>query len=305
MPPNGSTVSDWRGDLAESLEARPGVALEVSDADVTVMQENTRTTIEEQTVAGRDGGRHRALRLKTVLRGNLAMPGSARTRAFQLNPRNAIGSLTGSPGGRSSTREGLALVSRVCIDREVPWHPTGRQLACLVALEAGTALFDRPPAANRQLNRAGLGVWRNGIQSIPGVDPQAWRVTRRSADSLTALPVGEAIPAGARTSLFVGAGITGIGPGFEFVLQLPGAMDDAAALAEQCDALNALECQVATGAPHIGAWSATEQGGCRYQVRVPARFGRRLPDLPRQLLETAADRTTTALALLAGQGRGG
>jgi hypothetical protein len=305
MASDNPKAGRWRDDVAESLEARPGVALEVTDAGVTVTQENTRTTIYEQAVTGPEGGRHPALCLETVLRGNLAMPGSARTRAFQLNPRNAIGALNGSRHGRTSRRDGLALVSRVCLDREVPWHPTGRELTCLVALEAGAALFDQPPAVHRQLNRAGLGVWRNGIQSIAGVDPNAWRVTRRSADGLSALPIGETIPPGARVSLFVGGGIEAIGPGFEFVLQLPGTIDEVAALAEQCDALNELECQVASGAPHIGAWSATDQGCCRYHVRVPARFGRRLPDLPRQLLETAADRTTTALALLAGQGRGG
>ena len=261
----------------------------------------TRQQLVSEVTAGRvqgvgvDAGvRYPAITIRTVPRGNVAFPASARMRASRLNPRSAVGAVQPPPAGR---REAMTIGSRICVDAEVPWHGTGRHLARLAVMESGATLFDAQQPENRQLDRAGLGVWRNCLQSIAAVEPDAWRVVKRAPDSIVAQPLAWPPVRGASILLVVGGNTPLVGRGFHYRLQMPRQYTDTDELAWLCDELNRQEWQNATGAPHIGAWSASDDGYCRYHVSVPARLGRRMPDLPRQLLETSAARANAAVGV--------
>ena len=283
-------LAELFGREAEAEVVRDGGRLRITRAQT--VSEITPGRVQGVSVDA--GVRFPALSVSTTPRGNVAFPGSARMRASRLNPESAVGAVQAPAAGE---RGGLVIGSRVCVDAEVPWHATGRHLVRLAVMESGTTLFDGPRPDSRQLDRAGLGVWRNGLRSIASVEPDGWRVIRRAADSLLAQPLGWPPVRGATISLAVGGNIPLVGRGFQYILQMPGPYADADELARLCDALNRQEWENATGAPHIGAWSASADGYCRYQVSVPARLGRRLPDLPRQLLETSGARANSAIAL--------
>jgi len=181
----------------------------------------------------------------------------------------------------------------------VPWSATGRHLVRLAVTEAGSHLFVDCAVGRRDLERAGMGVWRNSIQGISGVLPDGWRVIRRTADSLWAQPLGWPAVRGARIGIAVQGRNPRVGRGLDYLLEMPPMADAGDALAKMCDALNRQEWENATGAPHIGAWSATPAGQCCYRASVPARLGRRMPDLPRQLLATSGARANAAIRVLA------
>ena len=292
--PSLETVID---EVAELLAREPDVEITADSRCLRITRPQTVTDVMPCRVqgVGVDAGvRYPAVTVKTVPRGNVAFPGSAQMRAARLNPRSAVGAVQApSPG----TRAGLMIGSRVCVDAEVPWHATGRHLVRLAVMESGGTLFDAPQPENRHLDRAGLGVWRNCLQSIAGVEPDAWRVVKRAPDSLVAQPLGWPPVRGASISLAVGGNTPLVGRGFQYRLQMPRQYSDSDELAWLCDELNRQEWENATGAPHIGAWSASDDGYCRYQVSVPARLGRRMPDLPRQLLETSGARANSAITL--------
>lgn len=272
-----------------------------SDADLTATPERLEVvgtqmfsvlTARRVPGVGVDAGvRYPAIDVTTTLRGNLTAPSSPRLRAYRLNPHTAVGAMQAHP---SAARAGMVLGSRICIDSEVPWEATGRHLVRMAVLEAGANVVPRPSLSDRQRDRAGLGVWRNNIQGIAAVERDQWRVTRRAADRLMAQPLGWPTVRGATVRLRVQADTAEGGAGLTYTLQLPTSMADPDALAVLCDALNEQEWRHATGAPHIGAWSATSDGDCCYRVRVPARLGRRMPDLPRQLLATSGARVNAA-----------
>ena len=287
-------------ELAEVLAREPGAQVEAGKEGLRIIKPQMVSDLVVRELSGVGelaGSRRAAVAITTVLRGNVALSGSARMRAYRLNPRSAIGAVQAE---RSAGNGGLSIGSRICVDSEVPWQATGRHLVRLAVMEAGLALFDEAVGGSRQLDRAGIGVWRNCLQSVPGIEPEAWRVVHRAADTLTAQLIHPPAVRGVRVALGVSGRNPLVGRGFGFVLQLPRQFDDGEALAALCDALNAQESLQATGSPHIGAWSATAAGYCRYQVSVPARLGRRLPDLPRQLLEGAGARAGAALALQQG-----
>ena len=292
MVPSGMMFDE----LADLLAREPETQVEADGEGLQITSRHTLTRVEAASVDGIGddiGERFDSVVVRTELRGNLAMPSSPRIRSHRLNVASAVGAIQAPRPGAS--RE-MVIGSRICVDREVPWHPTGRDLVRLAVTEAGATRVDETRAVARHLERAGIGVWRNGVQSIAGVEPDRWRVVRRAPDALTAQPLGGPELRGVTVSLTVGSR-SPAGRGLHYTLRLPRTFTDADELAAVCDALNTQEMLAATGSPHIGSWSATEEGGCRYQISVPARLGRRLQDLPRQLLEGSGGRATAAMQL--------
>lgn len=286
-------------ELAELLEREPDTRVAMNDRMLQVQREQTSSDIRLRRVhgVGVDAGvRYPAVDVSTTLNGNITAPSNPRMRAYRLNPQCAIGAVQSrAPGGV----EAVVLGSRICIDSEVPWSATGRHLVRLAVTDAGGHLFVDCVAGERTLARAGMGVWRNSIQGIRPTETDGWRVLRRTADSLWAQPLGWPGVRGARIGIAVQGNNARVGRGLEYRLEMPATDTDAEALAAYCDALNQQEWETATGAPHIGAWSVTEAGQCCYRASVPARLGRRMPDLPRQLLATSGARANAAMALQA------
>lgn len=303
MPaPRSPSPSRMTDSTATPLDELAGLVGQEPDTSLTRVTEGWRV-VRPQTISiikrqrlsgvGVDAGvRYPAIEISTGLRGNVSAAANAAMRAYRLNPQSAIGAVQSA---HSSNQAGLMLGSRICIDSEVPWHTTGRHLVRLAVTEAGTHLFTDPRIGSAPLDRAGLGVWRNGLQGIASVEANGWRVRRRAADVLWAEPLGWPAVRGATVRLAVMANSPRIGRGLDYGLQMPQQYAHKDELAGICDALNEQEWQNATGAPHIGAWSATDDGRCRYQASIPARLGRRMPDLPRQLLATSGARANAAL----------
>lgn len=286
-------------ELADLIGREPDARVSMDDGGLQVRREQTNSRLSLRRVhgVGVDAGvRYPAVDVMTTLNGNVTAPSTPRMRAYRLNPQCAIGAVQShSPRGA----EAVVLGSRICIDSEVPWAATGRHLVRLVVMEAGSHLFFDSVAGQRTLERAGMGVWRNSIQGIRPVETDNWRVLRRTADSLWAQPLGWPAVRGARIGLAVQGNNARVGRGLDYSLQIPADEGRADRLAEACDALNRQEWQNATGAPHIGAWSVTQAGQCCYRASVPARLGRRMPDLPRQLLATSGARANAAIRVLA------